>query len=192
MASNSSILPSRDDAITHKRRRTSTRSRRPSTTMLVSPDPSEDNLFERRHLAVESEDEEIAIQTNSKAAGQSVTPYLQKYVPQTYNPVGGQISRSPMTSKANTKYCNRHRPDIKCRRQADEPTMEQLQNEMATLSNSDQQGITHMWSLFSAAPAKQRKLMLQGILNVCCYPQLSYISSSIRVRSECSYHYCAF
>lgn len=151
--------------------------------MLVSPDPSEDNPFEsRRHLAVERdhEDEGIAIQASSKAAGQSVAPYLQKYVPQTYNPVGGHISKSPMMNKANTKYCNRHRPDIKCRRQADEPTMDQLQNELATLSNSDKQGITHVWSLFSAAPARQRNLMLQGILNVCCYPQLSFISSSIR------------
>lgn len=188
MASNpsgSAISGARADVINHKRRRTSARSRRPSTTMLVSPDPSEDNPYEsRRHLAVESdhEDEGIAIQASSKAAGQSVAPYLQKYVPQTYNPVGGHlsISKSPMTANANTKYCNRHRPDIKCRRQADEPTMDQLQNELATLSNSDKQGITHMWSLFSAAPARQRNLMLQGILNVCCYPQLSFISSSVR------------
>jgi len=58
--------------------------------------------------------------------------------------------------------------------------MEQLQNELATLANSDQQGIAHVWSLFSAAPSKQRNLMLRGILSVCCYPQLSFISSSIR------------
>jgi len=151
--------------------------------MLISPDPSDDYQPEPRgHLVVESEieDEVITIQAGSKAAGENVAPYLQKYVPQTYNPLGGQISKGPMSNKANTKYCNRHRPDIKCRRQADEPTMEQLQNELAILSNSDQQGITHMWSLFSAAPARQRNLMLQGILNVCCYPQLSFIASSVR------------
>jgi F-box/WD-40 domain protein MET30 len=51
---------------------------------------------------------------------------------------------------------------------------------LGALDNSDQQGISHVWSLFSAAPAKQRKLMLQGILTVCCFPQLSFISASIR------------
>lgn len=158
--------------------------------MPITPSPSEDTFEANRsrHSAVRRESDQeaevegsgIGIQASSKAAGQSIAPYLAKYVPQTYNPVGVLISKSPMTTKANTKYCNRHRPDIKCRRQADEPSMEQLQNELATLSNSDQQGIAHVWSLFSAAPAKQRNLMLQGILSVCCYPQLSFISSNIR------------
>ena len=186
MASNppgTAISSTRDEVTPHKKGRTFGRPRRPSTTMLISPDPSEDfQSRPRRHLAAEDEHEveAIAILADSRAAGENVAPYLQKYVPRTYNPVGGQISKSSMTSKANTKYCNRHRPDIKCRRQADEPTMEQLQNELATLSNSDQQGISHMWSLFSAAPPRQRNLMLQGILNVCCYPQLSFIASSVR------------
>ena len=37
-----------------------------------------------------------------------------------------------------------------------------------------------MWSLFSAAPSRHRNLMLQGILAQCCFPQLSFISSSVR------------
>ncbi len=37
-----------------------------------------------------------------------------------------------------------------------------------------------MWSLFSAAPSKHRNLMLQGILAQCCFPQLSYLSASVR------------
>jgi F-box/WD-40 domain protein MET30 len=52
--------------------------------------------------------------------------------------------------------------------------------DLSSLAQSDQQGISHVWSLFSAAPAKQRKLMLQGILAVCCFPQLSYVSASVR------------
>ena len=158
--------------------------------MFAIPSSSEDTFeaSKSRHSAVGGENDQeaeiigggIGIQASSKAAGQSIAPYLAKYVPQTYNPVGGLNSKGTMTTNANTKYCNRHRPDIKCRRQADEPSMEQLQNELATLANSDQQGIAHVWSLFSAAPSKQRNLMLRGILSVCCYPQLSYISSSIR------------
>lgn len=55
-----------------------------------------------------------------------------------------------------------------------------LCQELGSLSQSDQQGIAHVWSLFSAAPSKHRNLMLQGILAQCCFPQLSFISSSIR------------
>ncbi|KAK3045160.1 hypothetical protein LTS18_014430, partial [Coniosporium uncinatum] len=48
------------------------------------------------------------------------------------------------------------------------------------MSNNDQAAISSVWSLFSAAPSKHRELMLQGILAQCCFPQLSFISSSIR------------
>lgn len=36
-----------------------------------------------------------------------------------------------------------------------------------------------MWSLFSAAPAKHRELMLQGIITQCCFPQLSTVSREV-------------
>lgn len=52
--------------------------------------------------------------------------------------------------------------------------------ELEDLSQSDQQAVTHVWSLFSAAPAKHRNLMLQGILTQCCFPQLSYLAGNIR------------
>ncbi len=55
-----------------------------------------------------------------------------------------------------------------------------MSKELDALTQNDKQGIAHVWSLFSAAPAKQRKLMLQGILAQCCFPQLSYISASVR------------
>lgn len=52
--------------------------------------------------------------------------------------------------------------------------------DLETLPQSDQQGIAHVWSLFSAAPAKHRKLMLQGIMSQCCFPQLSFVSATVR------------
>lgn len=55
-----------------------------------------------------------------------------------------------------------------------------IRQELSALDNADQQGITHVWSLFSTAPSKQRKLMLQGILSVCCFPQLSFVSAAVR------------
>jgi F-box/WD-40 domain protein MET30 len=149
-------------------------------------------------------DPTISISSTSKMAGQTVAPFLARHIPEQYAPLG--VAQPPtllMSTKKkedpNTRYCYRHRPDSKCRRTADEPTMENLQRvcgcdglayayspvltleqDLETLSQSDQQGISHVWSLFSAAPAKHRNLMLQGILAQCCFPQLSYLSTAVR------------
>ncbi|KIW04743.1 hypothetical protein, variant [Verruconis gallopava] len=126
--------------------------------------------------------EEIAISSTDKTAGKTISPFLAKHIPNTYNPMNhqqGQAMNEP-GSASNTKYCNRHRPDRKCRRQADGPSMEQLQSELSSLSHSDRSAISHVWSVFSAAPAKQRELILQGILSVACFNQLSFISAQVR------------
>ena len=131
-------------------------------------------------------DNSISISSGSRQAEQTIAPFLAKHIPMQYNPVGAggratmlgdEQELQPVT---NSKFCYRHRPDLKCRRQANEPSMEQLQNELASLSQSDQQAISHVWSLFSAAPAKHRNLMLQGVLTQCCFPQLSFISANVR------------
>ncbi|KAG0647754.1 Sulfur metabolite repression control B [Hyphodiscus hymeniophilus] len=144
--------------------------------------PSHDNC----DLQHDASDSRIALST-SKMAGQTVAPFLAKHIPQQYAPLGAQpkstATQDPNKKDPNTKYCYRHRPDSKCRRTADEPTMENLQRgskDLETLSQADQQGISHVWSLFSAAPAKHRNLMLQGILTQCCFPQLSYLSTAVR------------
>ena len=64
-------------------------------------------------------------------------------------------------------------------RQTHGPTTDRAQ-ELEALSQADKQGIAHVWALFSAAPAKHRNLILQGILTQCCFPQLSYIATSVR------------
>ena len=124
--------------------------------------------------------ENISISASSKQAGQTVAPFLAKHIPEQYASGGGLDSSGNAKGKdPNTKYCYRHRPDLKCRRQANEPSMDQLQHvsspvssdrrnyahypqELEDLSQDDQQAIAHVWSLFSAAPAKHRNLMLQG------------------------------
>ncbi|KAK0637576.1 putative E3 ubiquitin ligase complex SCF subunit sconB [Lasiodiplodia hormozganensis] len=128
----------------------------------------------------EDKDDSISISSTSKQAAKTVQPFLAQHIPSQYNPLGNAPQPRAMSNKSSTKYCYRHRPDVKCRRQANEPSMEQLQKELAMLSQSDQQGIAHVWSLFSAAPAKHRNLMLQGILAQCCFPQLSYVSAAVR------------
>ena len=157
---------------------------------LVTPVGSEDELDQSTNFTLPA---------TSKFAGQTVAPFLAKHIPDQYAPLGGpRLSGKATGANPNTKYCYRHRPDLKCRRQADEPSMDQLQHvrqteapyfsdsltslqqELGDLSQSDQQAIAHVWSLFSAAPSKHRNLMLQGILTQCCFPQLSYLSSNVR------------
>ncbi|KAF2197374.1 F-box/WD repeat-containing protein pof1 [Delitschia confertaspora ATCC 74209] len=131
-------------------------------------------------MDLDHHDDSFLSETASKRSGEMITPFLTQHIPNQYNPLGGGPRPKSAKVDANTKYCYRHRPDLLCRRQADEPSMEQLQEELGSLSQADQQGIAHVWSLFSAAPSKHRNLMLQGILAQCCFPQLSFISSSVR------------
>ncbi|CZS93251.1 probable sulfur controller-2 protein [Rhynchosporium agropyri] len=145
--------------------------------------PSHDNCS-RQH-AGDGRDPSIALPASNKVAGMTVAPFLARHIPEQYAPMGTGVMgagepSAPKAKDPNTKYCYRHRPDSKCRRTADEPTMDNLQRELDTLSQADQQGISHVWSLFSAAPAKHRNLMLQGILTQCCFSQLSYLSTAVR------------
>ena len=137
--------------------------------------------FGTAHDLCQDDHETISIPASSRQAGQTVAPFLAKHIPDQYAPGGGLDALGNTKMKdPNTKYCYRHRPDLKCRRQVNEPSMDQLQHELENLSFPDQQAIAHVWSVFSAAPAKHRNLMLQGILTQCCFPQLSYLSASVR------------
>ena len=86
--------------------------------------PSQDNCDGKRNVA----DSIISLSSTSRLAGQNVAPFLAKHIPEQYAPLG--VSSQPSTAAQkdpNTKFCYRHRPDSKCRRTADEPTMENLQ-----------------------------------------------------------------
>lgn len=75
------------------------------------------------------EDANISLSATSKLAGQTVAPFLAKHIPDQYAPLGGLAHpNNPANKNPNTKYCYRHRPDLKCRRQANEPSMDQLQH----------------------------------------------------------------
>ena len=80
------------------------------------------------------EDANITISSTSKLAGQTVAPFLAKHIPDQYAPLGGSGKINGIATKdSNTKYCYRHRPDLKCRRQANEPSMDQLQHVKAII-----------------------------------------------------------
>ncbi|KLU90299.1 sulfur controller 2 [Magnaporthiopsis poae ATCC 64411] len=124
----------------------------------------------------------------TQTIGKTMTPFLREHIPGLYAPVAKSESNYPPSASSttvvppkdsNSKFCYRHRPDLKCRRAADESKMVSIQNSLERLPNADKQAITHVWSLFSAAPAKHRELMLQGIITQCCFPQLSTVSREV-------------
>lgn len=114
------------------------------------------------------------------ATSQSIAPFLPNDNSARFTPGAPQDASQSNTNKSNTKFCYRHNPDLKCKRQANEKSMEQLQKELGNLPEKQQAGVTNVWSLFALAPAKHRDLMLQGILTQCCSPQLSQIASTVR------------
>lgn len=79
-----------------------------------------------------SDDHSISIPAASRHAEQTVAPFLAKHIPMQYNPLGQTRERQEQEDQSHqstsTRFCYRHRPDLKCRRQANEPSMEQLQN----------------------------------------------------------------
>lgn len=64
----------------------------------------------------------------SEAVRHDIGPFLKNHIPQQYSSQGTPAPGQPKPPQSSTRYCYRHRPDLKCRRQANEPTMEELQN----------------------------------------------------------------
>lgn len=159
----------------------------------------------------------ISISASSKQAGETVAPFLAKHIPEQYAPVGGlDLSDNVKRKDPNTKYCYRHRPDLKCRRQANEPSMDQLQHVSSPASLMDHALLTVCRSLRTSRRTISRLLLMcgrcsplllqstaiscsrvssttislealistdmcyTGILTQCCFPQLSYLSASVR------------
>lgn len=69
--------------------------------------------------------------TNAKLGEQTVTPFLAQHVPAQQTLSGASDETHDVvpsqTESSKKNYCYRHRPGVKCRRQADEPSMDQLQ-----------------------------------------------------------------
>lgn len=71
------------------------------------------------------------ISADTKVAEQTVAPFLAQHIPaQDTLPEASDESHKVIPTKSdNSKkdYCYRHRPGLNCRRQIDEPSMDQLQ-----------------------------------------------------------------
>jgi len=85
------------------------------------------------HILADSEDawempqNELDLPVSDLPAAQTIAPFLTRHIPEQYNALANQVHGQPV-NRTDTKYCYRHHPDLKCRRQADEPTMDLLQN----------------------------------------------------------------
>ncbi|KAL0092798.1 quinon protein alcohol dehydrogenase-like superfamily [Phycomyces blakesleeanus] len=91
------------------------------------------------------------------------------------------LSRHVPAQLANPrKLCYRHRPDLVRKRLPDSFNIQDVQQQMEKLPMADKEAISHIWSLFSAAPDEQRILILKGILSTCCMPQLSFLFDAIK------------
>ncbi|CCF59968.1 hypothetical protein KAFR_0I01880 [Kazachstania africana CBS 2517] len=83
------------------------------------------------------------------------------------------------------KFCYRHDPDIQsspthtaCYKQ-DLKKLREINQSLSKLPINEQSEIHHIFSKFNKSNDKIRKLIIDGILSSCCFPQLSYISTEI-------------
>ncbi|KND00858.1 uncharacterized protein SPPG_03962 [Spizellomyces punctatus DAOM BR117] len=77
----------------------------------------------------------------------------------------------------NNHYCYRHRPGFQ--RANDVRKREEMNRRLAALPQKDRNTVSQLWSLFAATQNSLRPLILDGILDHCCLPQLSYMSSAL-------------
>lgn len=124
-----------------------------------------------QHSETENETEERTIsQMNITNQMKSIiTPFLSQHITE------GDIT-SP---NLDHEYCYRHNPRIRCNKSADAKQLTEIQHQLEELPRNDQEKVSTVWSIFSGAPSQQKRLILQGLVSQCCFPQLSLISQEI-------------
>ena len=96
-------------------------------------DFQEEEIQESERLSLDAKDKTSALASTLEVAGQTVAPFLARHIPSQYAPLGTHINnRVSPPRDPNSRYCYRHRPDLTCRRQADEPSMDKLQKVNST------------------------------------------------------------
>ncbi|CUS23258.1 LAQU0S09e00738g1_1 [Lachancea quebecensis] len=84
------------------------------------------------------------------------------------------------------RFCYRHNPDIQqspthtaCRKQ-DQQRYSLLQGKIEKLEPEEQRQVQDVLSTFTSCNDKMRKLLLEGMLTNCCFPQLSFVASEVQ------------
>ncbi|KAJ2078197.1 ubiquitin-binding SDF ubiquitin ligase complex subunit met30 [Coemansia sp. RSA 988] len=73
--------------------------------------------------------------------------------------------------------CYRHTAQVYLAESNDK--QRQLQVSLGALPQEEQVKISGIWSDFASEPAEHRLLILQGLVNLCCIPQLSYLNRAV-------------
>ncbi|SCV01557.1 LAMI_0G12222g1_1 [Lachancea mirantina] len=83
------------------------------------------------------------------------------------------------------KFCYRHNPDLQrspthheCVAQDQKKRLE-LSKKISALPDEEQREVNNVLSTFSQANDRTRKLLLEGMLWNCCFPQLSFVASEV-------------
>lgn len=97
-----------------------------------------------------------------------------------------KVSKSSIPKYNFNKFCYRHDPDIQstfthtaCHKQ-DLKRVKDINDRISQLPASEQVEIHHIISKFTNSNDKIRTLIIDGILNSCCFPQLSYASTQLK------------
>ncbi|QLL32312.1 hypothetical protein HG536_0C04810 [Torulaspora globosa] len=84
------------------------------------------------------------------------------------------------------RFCYRHNPDVQssiastaCYKQ-DAKRLKSVNDKISQLPKHEREEVHHVVSTFSKSNNKLRKLMLEGLLNACCFPQLSCVASLVQ------------
>ncbi|KAF4576871.1 WD40 repeat-like protein [Pleurotus pulmonarius] len=82
-------------------------------------------------------------------------------------------SGTPPPQQPPRKLCARHQ------RMADEGTNAKLQSSLDKLSVEEREQVNAIWSNFSSSSHPRRALILQGLLTMCCFSQLSLLTEQL-------------
>ncbi|GAA5884421.1 hypothetical protein JCM3774_006397 [Rhodotorula dairenensis] len=96
---------------------------------------------------------------------------------QTGMDVEDELRRGPPTSDTPGGDCKN--VCVRHARMANGATNLMLQKSLENLGSHEQQAVNTIWSLFSAAPAKRRLLILRGLLTIACPSQLSFLQEAL-------------
>ncbi|KAF9792465.1 WD40-repeat-containing domain protein [Thelephora terrestris] len=83
------------------------------------------------------------------------------------------VHQIPAPQPQQRKLCPRHK------RMADEGTNLKLQQALDALPLQEREAVNAIWANFSASPHPRRALILQGLLTMCCFSQLSLLADQL-------------
>ncbi|KAI0648210.1 WD40-repeat-containing domain protein [Trametes meyenii] len=100
-------------------------------------------------------------------------PLLQPMAPSPPEPAPALAPSDLPSQPPARKLCVRHQ------RMADEGTNLKLQQALDALPVVEREAVSAIWSSFSSSPHPRRALILQGLLTMCCFSQLSLLTEQL-------------